>query len=128
MFTPNKNDQTFSIFLRAPKILSRDVTYYVWLELFEHRRSAVYRWTVARDGNGNASIQKPEAGAKIEIVYSVAQRLGVQRKDENGLIQEEFRIVFESRTFTMAIPDGFQFGIDQQHNGESILDVVKALN
>lgn len=126
-FMPNTNDQTFSVYLRTPKLFDRTAHYYLWVRVTDPWSTTVatertaYHWSVLRDQQGSGTVQGQAAGTTIELVEQVARAV-----PDDGDAATEFRIVFETRTRSIAVPEGFEFGVVDAAN--EVYEIVRPLN
>jgi|GEM_PF-7017575 len=112
-FTPDKDNQTFSVHMRTPKITDRSVHYYLWVEVSKPWNqvspagSTAYHWQVHRDERGAGRVIGQPPGTDEEIVQTFA----IPIKDESDG-EVRIRIVFQARSQTISVPAGFVFRID----------------
>lgn len=131
-FTPDKDDQTFSIYLRTPKVSTKSLTYVLvvkpappWDRTVVTEGIIAYKWTINRDADGTAEIVLPERGRVTEIMYPV-HRAVPQDVEVDGQIVTKWRVVAEVKTIQLAVPEEFTFAVNESDQG--IQDVVRPLN
>ncbi|WP_144971116.1 hypothetical protein [Bremerella volcania] len=137
-FTPTKNDQTFAIYIRTPKIQDSSVKYFLNVKLlnpwdmayrYNENRDvrAAYRWEVVRDNQGKADVQGQQPGTTEEVEETVAKAVAEEHEGPNGVTITKMVLVYETRLFTLSVPDDFKFSIDTTNAGE-VYNVARPLN
>jgi len=107
-----KSDQTWAIFLRTPKRPNESAQYTIEVRPASDAggKRLVYAWKIERMPDGTANIVKPPNGQTSQIPYVVSTPIPGRKAD--GTI--EWKIVSETKTILVTVPEEFDFGVDQQ--------------
>jgi hypothetical protein len=112
VFVPTRDSQACAIYLRTPKLITATATYVLQVAPSDaegpdlSRKSAlIYMWTVTRDAAGNASVTSPKAGDTFTIMIPVSRKV-----PDGGEVG--FKIVWETKTKSVTVPQGFSFGVN----------------